>query len=214
MKTFLRISVKWILIPLFGICMLISGLVFFFKDRICGLVLTEVNTYLKVPLHVSDMDLVFWSSFPNLSVDLNHLYIKESFPNAQASDTLFYTEQARLTFNPWDIYQGKYHVKQLRVNPGKLAIRYDAQGKENFDILKPSPSSTKTDFNLSLKELKIRGLRCVYENASSKQYLSTTFVDTRIKGDFSAEAFVATAIGKMKLGHLKSGEITLSLIHI
>jgi hypothetical protein len=209
MKTFLRISVKWILIPLFSICMLISGLVFFFKDRICGLVLTEVNTYLKVPLHVSDMDLVFWSSFPNLSVDLNHLYIKESFPNAQASDTLFYTEQARLTFNPWDLYQGKYHVKQLRVNPGKLAICYDAQGKENFDILKPSPSSTKTDFNLSLKELKIRGLRCVYENASSKQYLSTTFVDTRIKGDFSAEAFVATAIGKMKLGHLKSGEITL-----
>lgn len=209
MKTFLRISVKWIVIPLLSICLLISGLVFFFKDRICGLVLTEVNTYLKAPLQVSDMDLVFWSSFPNLSVDLNQLYLRESFPNAQASDTLFYTERLRLTFNPLDIYQGKYHVKQVRVNPGKLAIRYNAQGKANFDILKPSPSKTKTDFNLSLKEVKIRGLRCVYENASSKQYLSTTFVNTRIKGDFSSESFVATAIGKMKLGRLKSGEITL-----
>jgi hypothetical protein len=209
MKTFLRISVKWIVIPILSACLLISGFVFFFKDRICGLVLTEVNTYLKVPLHVSDMDLVFWSSFPNLSVDLNQLYIQESFPNAQVSDTLFYTEQARLTFNPWDIYQGKYHVKQIRVNPGKLAIRYDAQGKENFDVLKPSPSKTKADFNVSLKEVKIRGLRCVYENASSKQYLSTTFINTLIKGDFSADAFVATANGKMKLGRLKSGEITL-----
>ena len=209
MKTVLRISVKWILIPLLSACLLISGLVFFYKDRICGLVLTEVNTYLKVPLQVSDMDLVFWSSFPNLSVDLNELYIQESFPNARASDTLFYTEQARLTFNPWDIYQGRYHVKRIYVNPGKLAIRYDAMGKENFDILKPSPGTTKTDFNLSLKEVKIYGLRCLYENASSKQYLSTTFVNTRIKGDFSSEAFVATAIGKMKLGRLKSGDITL-----
>jgi hypothetical protein len=209
MKTALRISVKWILIPLLSACLLISGLVFFFKDRICGLVLTEVNTYLKVPLQVSDMDLVFWSSFPNLSVDLNQLYIQESFPNAKASDTLFYTKQARLTFNPWDIYQGRYHVKQVRVNAGKLAIRYDALGNENFDILKPSPSKTKTDFNLSLKEVKIRGLRCVYENASSKQYLSTTFVNAGIKGDFSSEAFLATVMGKMKLGRLKSGEITL-----
>ena len=89
MKTFLRISVKWIFAPLLSIFLLISGLVFFFKDRICGLVLTEVNTHLNVPLKVSDMDLVFWSSFPNLSVDFEHLFIQESLPNAQVSDTLF-----------------------------------------------------------------------------------------------------------------------------
>ena len=209
MKTFLRISVKWILIPLLSICLLISGLVFFFKERICGLVLTEVNTHLNVPLNVSEMDLVFWSSFPNLSVDFEHLFIQESLPNAQVSDTLFYTDQLRLTFNPWDIYQGKYHVKRVKVSPGKLAIRYDARGKENFDIFKPSPSDTKTDFNLSLKEVKIDGLRFIYDNVSSKQYLSSTFEDARIKGDFSSDAFVAKAMGKMKLGRLKSGEITL-----
>lgn len=209
MKTFLRISVKWILIPLLSICLLISGLVFFFKERICGLVLTEVNTHLNVPLNVSEMDLVFWSSFPNLSVDFEHLFIQESLPNAQVSDTLFYTDQLRLTFNPWDIYQGKYHVKRVKVSPGKLSIRYDARGKENFDIFKPSPSDTKTDFNLSLKEVKIDGLRFIYDNVSSKQYLSSTFEDARIKGDFSSDAFVAKAMGKMKLGRLKSGEITL-----
>jgi hypothetical protein len=209
MKKFLRISLKWIVIPLLSICLLISGLVFFFKDRICELVLTEVNTQLNVPLRVSEMDLVFWSSFPNLSVDFNQLYIQESFPNSQPTDTLFYTERLRLTFNPWDIYQGKYHVIQVKVSPGKLAIRYDARGKENFDIFKPSPSSTKTDFNLTLKEVKIQGLRCVYDNKSSKQYFTTTLVNTRIKGDFSSDAFVASAMGKMKLGRLKSGEITL-----
>lgn len=209
MKKFLRISVKWIVIPLISICLLISGLVFFFKDRVCGLVLTEVNTHLNVPLNVTDMDLAFWSSFPNLSVDFEQLFIQESFPNAQVSDTLFYTEQLRLTFNPWDIYQGKYHVKRVNVSPGKLAIRYDAHGKENFDIFKPSPSETKTDFNLSLKEVKINGLRFIYDNVSSKQYLSSTFEDARIKGDFSSESFVAKAMGKMKLGRLKSGEITL-----
>jgi hypothetical protein len=122
---------------------------------------------------------------------------------------LFYTDQLRLTFNPWDIYQGKYHVKRVKVSAGKLAIRYDARGKENFDIFKPSPSETKTDFNLSLKEVKIDGLRFIYDNLSSKQYLSSAFKDARIKGDFSSDAFVAKAMGKMKLGRLKSGDITL-----
>ncbi len=155
------------------------------------------------------MDLVFWSSFPNLSVDFDQLFIQESLPNSQVSDTLFYTDQLRLTFNPWDIYQGKYHVKRVNVSPGKLAIRYDARGKENFDIFKPSPSETKTDFNLTLKEVKIDGLCFIYDNISSNQYLSSTFDNARIKGDFSSESFVAKAMGKMNLVRLKSGEITL-----
>jgi hypothetical protein len=209
MKSFLRLLLKWVFIPVISICLLITLSLYFLKDRICGLVLTEVNTHLNVPLHVADMDLVFWSSFPNLSVDFEQLYIQESFPNAQVYDTLFYTEQLRLTFNPWDIYQGKYHVKQVKVNPGKLAIRYDARGKENFDIFKPSPSETKTDFQLSLKEVKIDGLRFIYDNISSKQYLSSMFEHARLKGDFSSETFVATAMGKMNLGRLKSGDITL-----
>jgi len=209
MKSFLRLLLKWVFIPVLSICLLITLSLYFLKDRICGLVLTEVNTHLNVPLQVSDMDLVFWSSFPNLSVDFEHLFIQESLPNAQVSDTLFYTEQLRLTFNPWDIYQGKYYVKQAKVNQGKLAIRYDARGKENFDIFKPSPSETKTDFHLSIKEVKIDGLRFIYDNVSSKQYLSSTFEDARIKGDFSSQSFVATALGKMNLVRLKSGDITL-----
>ena len=103
MKSFLRLLLKWVFFPVISICLLITLSLYFLKDRICGLVLTEVNTHLNVPLQVSDMDLVFWSSFPNLSVDFEHLFIQESLPNAQVSDTLFYTDQLRLTFNPWDI---------------------------------------------------------------------------------------------------------------
>jgi len=209
MKSFLRLLLKWVIIPILSICLLITLSLYYFKDRLCGLALSEVNTYLKVPIQVSEMDLAFWGSFPNLSVDFEGLYMQESFQNAKKTDTLFYTDRLRLSFNPLDVYHGKYHVKKMSVNPGKLVIRYDAGGKENFDIFKPSPSDTKTDFNLTLKEVKIDGLRFIYDNVSSKQYLSSTLASTRIKGDFSSDAFVATAMGKMKLGRLKSDEITL-----
>ena len=209
MKTFLRISVKWIFIPIFSCCLLVTGALFFFKDRICQFVLSEVNSNLNVPIQVAEMDLSFWSSFPNLSVDLEHLYVHESFEKAQKTDTLFYTDRLRLSFNPMDIYHGKYHVKKISVDPGKLVIRYNAKGEANYNILKPSPSPSNKDFKLTLKEIVLSSLEVVYKNEVSHQALYANLKQSKIAGDFSATKFVAKSLGKLNLKRLKSGEITL-----
>ena len=209
MKTALRILLKWILIPLLSICVLISGTVFFFKDRICGVVLTELNTHLKVPIQVSNMDLAFWGSFPNLSVEFEQIFIPDALPDARKTDTLFFSEKVSLSFNPIDIYHGKYHIKSIDVSPGKLSIRYNQQGKGNYDILVPTPSQTTTDFKLSLQNVFLESLRLNYQNAASHQSFQSKIKDANIAGDFSAENYVASAVGQMKLIALKSGEITL-----
>lgn len=209
MKTALRIFLKWILIPLLSICVLITGTVFFFKDRICGVVLTELNTHLKAPIQVSSMDLAFWGSFPNLSVEFEQIFIQDALPDARKTDTLFFSEKVSLSFNPLDIYHGKYHIKSIDVSPGKLSIRYNQQGKGNYDILKPTPSQTTTDFKLSLKNVFLESLRLSYQNAASHQSFQSKIKDANITGDFSTENYVASAIGHMKLIALKNGEITL-----
>ena len=195
--------------PIFCLFLLITLAIYVFQDRICSIVLKEVNAQLKVPMTVSDMDLTFWSTFPNLSVDLKNLYLQEASGNGSRQDTLFFTKKLSLTFNPWDIYHGKYHVKKMSVDPGKLVIRFNSKGEANYNILKPSPSPSNKDFKLTLKEIVISSLEVVYKNEESHQALYANLKQSKIAGDFSASKFVVKSLGKLNLKRLNSSEITL-----
>ena len=68
-KRFVKIS-KWFLGILFSIFLLISGVIYLFKDDIIQVVVTEINGNLKSRVDVGKVDLTFWSTFPNVSVGL------------------------------------------------------------------------------------------------------------------------------------------------
>ena len=76
-KRLLRIA-KWFFGIVISLVLLISAGLYFFKDEICGLVINEVNQYLNTEVSVSEVDLTFWSTFPNLSVDFDEVFIKDA----------------------------------------------------------------------------------------------------------------------------------------
>ncbi|MEZ4890655.1 MAG: AsmA family protein [Crocinitomicaceae bacterium] len=129
---------------LLGIIVLISASVYYFKDEIIGIVLEEVNAHLKAKVKVEKVDLAFWSSFPNLSVDFNKVFIKDSYEEATEKDTLFYSDKIRLKFNPLDIWRENYKLKQIEVLPGTLQLKIDKNGKNNFDIFKETADTVET----------------------------------------------------------------------
>jgi hypothetical protein len=88
-----------------GIVALISVALWVFKDDICGLVVNEVNKQLKSKVIVGEVDLAFWGSFPNLSVDFNEVFIQDSYFGSTDLDTLLYSDRIRLKFNPMDIWR-------------------------------------------------------------------------------------------------------------
>ncbi len=207
-KTVLKIS-KWIVGIILSIVLLISGSLYLFKDRIIGVVISEVNTHLKVPVSVSEVDLAFWGSFPNLSIDFKNVYIQDAFENAAFRDTLLFTERIRLKFNPVDLWNKNYHVKAIEISPGTLNLRIDKDGKVNYDIFKPSESKSTTTFDLKLEKIELENVRFAYENKLTKQFYNTKFIESTLAGDFSASKFSVVAVGNAKVLRAKSGEVTL-----
>lgn len=207
-KTVLKIS-KWIVGIILSIVLLISGSLYLFKDRIIGVVISEVNTHLKVPVSVSEVDLAFWGSFPNLSIDFKNVYIQDAFENAAFRDTLLFTERIRLKFNPVDLWNKNYHVKTIEISPGTLNLRIDKDGKVNYDIFKPSESKSTTTFDLKLEKIELENVRFAYENKLTKQFYNTKFIESTLAGDFSASKFSVVAVGNAKVLRAKSGEVTL-----
>ena len=207
-KTVFKIS-KWIVGIVLSIVLLISASLYLFKDRIIGVVINEVNTHLKVPVSVKEVDLAFWGSFPNLSVDFKEVYIQDAFKNSTKKDTLLYTERIRLKFNPIDLWNKNYHVKAIQISPGTLQLKINKQGKVNYDIFKPSDSKSNTSFDLKLEKIELENVRFGYQNSLTNQIYKTKFIASTLAGDFSASKFSVVAEGKAMVIRAKSGGVTL-----
>ena len=207
-KPFLRI-LKWSAGIIFGLFLLITACLYIFKDKIIGIVVAEVNKTLNVPVAVKNVDLAFWGSFPNLSVDFNEVFIKDAFPNRKLEDTLLYSDCIRLKFNPIDLWNKNYHVKAVQIYPGTLKIKINHKGEGNYNIFKTDTTQKNVDFELKLNAIKLEDFRISYTNKVIHQYYITTISESELSGDFSATNHRLNANGEMLIKKIRNGHVTL-----
>lgn len=210
LKTRILRVFKWFFGIVAGLVMLITALLYIYRDDICGLIVDELNKHLKTEVQVSEVELSFWGSFPNLSVDFNNVFIKDSYANATKFDTLLYSERIRLKMNPLDIWRENYTVKSLEISPGVLKLKVNEEGVNNFDILKERDEVEEAEgFELKLEEVYFEGFRFSYINTATKQEYKTRLNDLALQGKFSENEFTVNATSDLQIISAKSGSINL-----
>ncbi len=192
-----------------GLFLLITAGLYFFKDEICGYVISEVNNHLKAKVKVSKVDLAFWGSFPNLSVDFNDVFIQDSYKNSSSKDTLLFSERIRLKFNPIDIWNEKYNVKEIQISPGTVQLKINRKGVNNYDILKETKDKTASKFKLNMEKVALKNIRFSFKNKVSGQSYSTHIKDMDLEGAFSETEFTLESRSNLHVNHAKSGAVTL-----
>lgn len=195
---------------LVGLALLITGGLYIFKDDICGVVIDEVNKKLKAKVSVARVDLAFWGSFPNLSVDFNEVFIQDSYDGSTELDTLLYSDRIRLKLNPMDIWRENYTVKSLEVSPGALKMKVNSKGENNYDILKEDSTEVKqSGFELNLETVEFEDFRFDYLNAVTNQEYRTKINSMTLKGEFNSSVFTTSAESDLQIIAARSGNITL-----
>src|SRR3989338_4338141 len=201
---------KWFFGVFTGLVMLITALLYIYRDDICGLIVDELNKHLKTEVQVSEVELSFWGSFPNLSVDFNHVFIKDSYPNATKFDTLLYSDRIRLKLNPLDIWRENYTVKSVEISPGVLKLKVNEEGVNNFDIRSERDDVADAEgFELKLEEVYFEGFRFSYINTATKQEYKTRLNTLALQGEFSASNFTVSAKSDLQIISAQSGSIGL-----
>ena len=200
---------QWFFGIVLGVFILVTAGLYFFKDTICGYVVTEVNKHLKAKVTVAEVDLTFWASFPNVSVDFNDVFIQDSYQNSTVRDTLLFSKRIRLKFDPMDIWNENYKVKSIEVDPGTIKLKVRKNGEVNYDILKPKKESKQSDFELNLQQVKLENIHFSYKNAATNQYYLTKFYNLELQGDFSQKSYSLHAKSNLKVHTAKSGKVTL-----
>lgn len=205
-KRFFRF-LKWFFGIIIGLSLLITGSIYYFKDEIIAVVLDEVNSNLKAKVEVEKIDIAFWSSFPNLSVDFNHVFVPDAYPDTTYTDTLFYSDKIRLRFNPMDIWREDYRLKQIDIHPGKLYLKVNEKGDVNYDILKEKEDTIETKFEFDLQNVVIKNLQFSYENKQINHRYATDLINTNLEGHFSEKLFTIQANSEQLIRQTRSGKV-------
>ncbi len=206
-KRILRIT-KWFFGILISLVLLISAGLYFFKDEICELVIDEVNQYLTTEVSVSEVELTFWGTFPDLSVDFNEVFVKDAIEGATKYDTLLYSEQIRLKFNPMDIWRENYTIKSIEISPGTLKLKVNEDGINNYHILK-EPEEESKGVDVNLESINLERFRVSYENNITDQIYRTLLDDMTLSGELSSSVFTTTAQSNLTILEARSGNVTL-----
>lgn len=143
------------------------GIAKFYEDDLARYAVKELEEEFQAPMSIGKVSLIPLFSFPNISAEINKLYIGD--PKSQNNDTLFYINSLKLGLNTWDLLAGKQSIDKLEIADLEFEYLVDKQGKSNIDFLFESfvhsssetvedTSSTSLDFkaeNLTFKNIKL-----------------------------------------------------------
>lgn len=205
----LKRTVKWFFGTIISVVLLISAALYIFHDEIVDYAIGEINKNLKAKVEVSKVDITFWKTFPNVSLDFHDVFIPDALPHATHRDTLLYTEMIRMKFNPIDIWNENYNVKSIEVSPGTLQLKVNKKGKVNYDIVKTSENAKASAFELTLKSIAISDLRFSYTNALQEQIYSTDFKQLDLRGKFTDKRFTMHTEAAFQIRKLQNGQIPI-----
>lgn len=202
-------TVKWFFGTIISLVLLITLTLYIFRDDIINYAVGEINKKLKAKVEVSSIDITFWKTFPNVSLDFHGVFIRDALPNASRADTLLYSDMVRLKFNPIDIWNEEYKVKELEIGKGTLQLKVNKKGKVNYDIVKSSKDAKSSGFELTLKSIRASDLRFSYTNAIQEQTYATDFQHLHLKGKFTDKKYSVKTEASMQIRRLQNGQIPI-----
>jgi len=178
--TFVLLIVVMILIP------------FFFTDKIKDLVIDEVNKSLTATLEMGDFELTWFSTFPNLTVQLIDTKItgKDEFDGVE----LIHAKNIKAQVKLWDIISGEQiSIQNISLVQPKIDVRILKNGKANYDITIPDSLQSPEDleepsnFKLSLQKYSITGGQIRYDDREGDMFAEILNLNHEGKGDLTAD---------------------------
>ncbi|MEO9258392.1 MAG: AsmA-like C-terminal region-containing protein, partial [Crocinitomicaceae bacterium] len=200
----------WTVGIIISLMILITVGLLIFHKKIENYALSQLNNYLKTEVHVYDMDITFWSTFPSISIEFQKVLITDQIPLPNTKgDTLLFAQKLNLNLNTIEFWKGNYTVKSIDVSDARIGLRVSEDGNVNYDIIKTDKENKDQKFQFSLKDVRFHKLDLTYNNYSSGQHYSIFANDLRFKGNFTRDLYTMSTSGNIVLKEIKSKAVVL-----
>ena len=178
MRKFLRIAIIF-LSSLLAVCLISVSIltwVIFTPEKLTPIVRNELNKMLICESELGNVELTFFSTFPNFGLQIDGVLLTNHLDGAP-SDSLLSCDQIIATIDFKSLWNNNELIVQelFLENPFILAYT-DSLGRANYDIMKPVDDDT-TAFELPfrkllLDEIRLKNARIIYHDVPMDMVLS------------------------------------------
>ena len=186
-----------------------------FRGKIMTLAKEQVNKKILAKVDFDDFSLSFIRHFPNATVRVGNMRIVGV--GEFAKDTLISCEKVDLVLNLKSLFSDKgYEIRKLQFSNPHVLAHVLANGKNNWSIVKTDttlqkPDTTKSSFNLKLKDFVIKNADIVYWDEQGKMKAELKNLNHTTSGDLTADSsLLVTHTTVEKINYVMDGVNYLS----
>jgi hypothetical protein len=158
---------------LIGLIMILSYLKIN-SDPLRNKLLFVINEQLNAPVSAQNLHMNFMHRFPNISLKLDDVLVYGTLEE----DTLLFCKNLYIEFGILTILKGETIIKKISAYEGKLNLKWNTNGENNYSILKPISTNSNSYFNLEGLTIMNTEINIESQKMSSLDY---HFIARRIK---------------------------------
>lgn len=172
-------------------------------ERITPIVLNLAKEYVNADVKCKNIDITFFSTFPDLGIKLengsiiSHTIGNDSVPALapSAQDSLLVFDNFTVALNPVDfIFNHKVVIRKLDIENANIYAFVDKDGKANWDIFSASPSEEVAEDStrfvtpeLNINNIRLRNINLVYDDMREDMFVMIDSLHMRLNGNMSKE---------------------------
>lgn len=143
------------------IAALVAIYLIFTPERLTPIVRNVANQYITAEHQIGDVELTFFSTFPNAAIKINELTVVNPMEEAD-NDTVLRSPEVIAELDLIQLLHGNLIVDGLQINKTQFWGYVDKNGTANFDVLNLPADSTEDDttaFTLPFDKMKLQDIR-------------------------------------------------------
>src|SRR5688572_17661885 len=178
---------KWFFYTSVFIALLLTGVLvtaYLNRDALLSRLTTELNKGIKGSVYIDKINFTFLHDFPNFSITLNDVYIRDDQYEKYHQD-IFVAKKIFLDVALYPLWKKEIVVNSLHIDEADLFIFKATNGYSNTDIFKSSDSLSITgdkienSFFFNLKKFDLKNLSLLYVDSTKEKSISFQFIDTQ-----------------------------------
>lgn len=136
------------------------------KTEIIAKVNTKINENINGKFHIGDFQYKFLTGFPNFTLALKEVELKDNHWNTH-HHTLLKAQEIEIRLNIWSLLQNEINIRKIQLNDAQIYIYKAENGYSNADIFKPkkkkSPENGENESTI-IKEIDLHQVHFILEN--------------------------------------------------
>ncbi|HFA49688.1 MAG TPA: hypothetical protein ENJ95_11815 [Bacteroidetes bacterium] len=164
----------------------------FFQDAVGKKLIAEINKQLETELKVGGFELSLIKDFPNATASLHDVVVTGKFGAGllEAQDMAFH-------FRLLSLFSSQVKVRSVGISDGALYVHIDKRGKGNFEIFKPTETTSESNFNISLKKAKLDNIELSYQDDKLRQEIRVQVEEAVFSGELSNKKYNLHSTAKL-----------------